>query len=568
MAGKQPLIGVSVQLYAAGAAGSGSGNSALLSTPVTTDANGAFTIAAGYPCPTAASHLYLVARGGKAGAAASANSAIALMTALGACNQVASSSQFAVNEVTTVAGTYALAQFLTAGGGMGASSTNSKGLSNAFATAAALADTTTGSSPGPAFAANGSSPATIVNSVANLLNACAAAAPTATQCTALFSATTPAGSAAPANTLDAALNLVRNPAASAAALYTLSTASSAFAPAIAGPPADWTLSVNYTGGGMSSPSGLGIDGSGNVWVANYFNVASEFSPTGVPLFANGITGSGLSASYGLAVDANNNAWIPNEPSTGHPGNSVTVLNSSGLSIAGSGGFTTGGLNYPIAVAIDSDGSAWVADYGNAHLTHLSSSGTALSGASGYSSSTVAFPAALAIDAGHNVWVGNQGGTTVTKVSTDGSQFTAYSCCNNPSALAFDQQGNLWVANYYGDSVSEISAAGTVVSSGGYLGGGLDHPQSIAIDGAGNVWVANYRAKALTELAGAGASIPGKPLSPSGGIGSSANLVEAFALAVDASGNLWVTSFGTNILTEYVGLASPVRTPLIGLPAAP
>jgi streptogramin lyase len=268
------------------------------------------------------------------------------------------------------------------------------------------------------------------------------------------------------------------------------------------------------------------------------------------------------------VDGSNDAWIPNEPSTGQAGDSVTVFNSSGQSVAGPGGFTTGGLDYPVAVAIDSDGSAWVADYGDSHLTHLSSSGAALSGASGYSDASIGFPAALAIDAAHNVWVGNQGGASVTRVSSSGSQFTPYSCCDDPSALAFDEQGNLWIANYYGDSVSEISAAGTVVSAGAYTGGGLDHPQGIAIDGAGNVWVANYRAKALTELAGASATTPGAVLSPSGGTGAAANLTEAFALAIDSSGNLWVTSFGSNILTEYIGLAAPVKTPLIGLPAAP
>jgi hypothetical protein len=38
--------------------------------------------------------------------------------------------------------------------------------------------------------------------------------------------------------------------------------------------------------------------------------------------------------------------------------------------------------------------------------------------------------------------------------------------------------------------------------------------------------------------------------------------------VDASGNLWISNFGSNTLTEFVGLAVPVKTPLLGLPAAP
>jgi hypothetical protein len=281
MAGKQPLIGAAVQLYAAGTSGSGSNGTALLSASLTTDANGAFTVPAGYTCPSGTSQIYLVARGGKPGAAAtSANLAIALLTALGACNQISSSTQIVVNEVTTAAAAYALSQFLSPGANLGASSTNLVGLQNAVAMASALADITAGTSPGPSFASNGSSPAPNIDSLANLLNSCTSAFG---PCAALFSATTPAGGAAPGNTMDAALNLVRNPGANVASLYTLSAVSSAFTPALAAAPADWALFVNYTSGGMSSPSALGVDSAGNVWVASYFSAASLFSPLGKPL---------------------------------------------------------------------------------------------------------------------------------------------------------------------------------------------------------------------------------------------------------------------------------------------
>ncbi len=573
MAGNLPLIGASVQLYSAGTSGNGSSGTALLSTALTTDANGAFTIPAGYSCPSGASQIYVVARGGKPGAAASsANAAITLLTAPGACNQVVAASQIVVNEVTTIATTYALSQFLAAGANVGASSTNIVGLQNAVATAAALANITAGSSPGPTFAPNGTSPAPNINSLANLLNSCTAG----TGCGALFSATTLSGGSAPTNTLDAALSLVRNPTANVAALFASSTASSAFAPTLSAAPSDWTLYVDYSGGGMNGPSALGLDSAGNVWVASYFEAGSVFSPLGKPLLPRGITGFGLSASYGLAVDANNHAWITNEPSTGVPGNSISVLDSTPTSYAGSGGFTGAGLDFPVAVAIDTDGSAWVVDYGDSRLTHLSSSGQALSGASGYTSAQFVFPVAVAIDSGHNAWVANQSAATVTKVAPDGSQFTSYTCCNAPSNLAIDQLGNVWVANYYGDSISELSKTGVVIANGTYAGGGIDHPQAIAIDGAGNVWIANYRVAAGSQFAGisklAGASLagvaPGTTLSPAAGIGPHAALSETYAIAVDASGNVWVSNFGSNTLTQFIGLAAPVRTPLITLPAAP
>jgi streptogramin lyase len=163
---------------------------------------------------------------------------------------------------------------------------------------------------------------------------------------------------------------------------------------------------------------------------------------------------------------------------------------------------------------------------------------------------------------------NQSGGSVTRVSPDGSQFTSFACCDGPSTLAFDQQGNAWVANYYGNSMSEISSAGVIVANGTYAGGGIDHPQGVAIDGAGNVWIANFRNGAISELAGASAAAPGAALSPAGGLGADASLLEAYAIAVDPSGNLWISNFGSNLLTQFVGLAAPVKTPLLGLPQAP
>jgi len=58
------------------------------------------------------------------------------------------------------------------------------------------------------------------------------------------------------------------------------------------------------------------------------------------------------------------------------------------------------------------------------------------------------------------------------------------------------------------------------------------------------------------------------LSPAAGLGPDAALVEAYSLAIDASGNLWVSNRGDNTLTEFIGLAAPVRTPQIGPAAAP
>jgi sugar lactone lactonase YvrE len=566
MAGSQPIVGAAIQVYAAGTTGNGSGSTALLTTAINTDATGAFTVPAGYACPATSSQLYVVVRGGQVGNS-SDNAAITLASALGACNQIVAASKFVVNEVTTAAAAWGLAQFLNTGGNVGATATNAQGLANAFATVTNLADPTDGTSPGAAFPKTGVSPAAKINTLANVLNNCTTAA---SACSQLFSAATPSGGSAPANTLDAALNVARNPGNSVAAIYAQQT-SGPFTPALTAAPSDWTLFINYSGGGVNVPSGLGIDSTGSIWVTSYAGVASKFSTTGNPVFANGITGSGLLSTYSLAVDGQDNVWIPNQQSSSVNGGlgSVTVLNSSGQPISGATGYSSGGIYFPEAIAIDTNGTVWIVNNGNSTLTLLSSTGQPLSGAKGYTSTQFGFPIAVAIDTNHNGWVANSDEDTVTKVSADGTQITSYACCDAPAGIAIDQRGDVWVANYYGDSISQLASDGTVISSGySDMKASINHPQGMAIDGSGHVWVANYRGPSITELAGSAASSPGQILSPTAGYAADAKLLEAYAIQVDASGNIWITNQGTSILTEIVGLATPVKTPSIGTPQAP
>ena len=188
--GAQPTVGSSVELYAAGTTGNGSAPAALLTAALATDSNGAFTVPANYPCPAAASQLYVVARGGKVGTAA-ANPAVEFIASIGACNQLAASSHFVLNEVTTVVTVWAFSQFMTAGGNIGASATNTVGIANAAATAASLANPLTGTSPGLTFPSNGASPAAKINTLANLLNTCTSSNSSASSaCVNLFTSAT------------------------------------------------------------------------------------------------------------------------------------------------------------------------------------------------------------------------------------------------------------------------------------------------------------------------------------------------------------------------------------------
>jgi streptogramin lyase len=571
--GRQAIVGASVYLYAANTTGYGSLSVPLLASPVTTDASGNFTITGNYTCPAAASQVYLYAVGGDPGAGV--NSASGLLAALGTCpasGTLSSGLTVNVDEVSTIATAFAIAGYATDPTHVSSSGTTlaKTGIANAFATVANLETLSTGVALATTPAGNGKVPQSKINTLADILAACVnSSGPSSTECGTLLS-NAKSGSTTPSNTAAAAINIAHNPGANVATLYGLvSGAAAPWQPILSAAPKDFTLAVTYTGGGMASPTAVSVAASGDVWVANYFYVLSEFSPTGATTaFPSGITGNGFNQSYGMALDVSGNVWVANEQTNPNSGSgNVAKLNSSGAAVAT--GITVGGINYPVAAAADSNGNMWFADYGTAKVSVLDSTGAAVSPASGWGGTSLSFPVALAIDSSHNAWVANQASSTsITKVSSNGSVVTNYDCdCNGPSGIAIDASSNVWVANYYGSSVSEVSSSGTLLVDAA-TGGGVDHPQGIAVDGNGTVWVANYLTNTLSEIAGAGSGSAGTYLSPSSGLGTDAALSHPYALAIDGSGNIWVSNFANSTLTQFVGAAAPVKTPLAGSPQLP
>ena len=254
-----------------------------------------------------------------------------------------------------------------------------------------------------------------------------------------------------------------------------------------------------------------------------------------------------------------------------------MLNSAGEIVSGAGGYYGGGVYFPVAIAADADGNVWTANYGDSTASLLSGGGEPISGSGGFGAGELSGPVAEAIDADRNAWFADQSSDSgsVTGISANGSQVTTTICGGaQTSGIATDAigmashaaRGHVWTANFQSSSVSELELSNdgaAVAISTGYTGGGLDDPSGIAIDGAGRVWVANFDGNSITELAGAASASPGRALSPAGGLGRDAHLGWPDGIAIDASGNVWVSNFGLSTITEFPGAASPVKTPLAG-----
>lgn len=563
--GQQPVNGATISLYAAGSTGNGTGAVSLLRTPVLTSAQGSFSISGDFTCPTSATQVYLVGTGGNPGLPGRVtNPALAMMTALGDCGSLSASTFIYVNEVTTAAAAWGLAQFLGPAANIGSSATNANGLRNAFLVAGNLADTATGLPSGPSLPAGASLEVAKLNTLANVIANCVNS-DGGTGCAPLFLAAT-SGTSALTNTIDAARNIVRHPAANVEAIFNASPSQGPFQPVLSQAPNDWGMTLTYTGGGLKAPTALAVDSTGNVWVANYYGgVATKLSPTGAPVAANGFADAGLNESYGLTVDIHDNAWITNQETSyqvNSGGGSLSKFSSNGqvLSGAGIGG---GGIFYPYATAADSNGNIWVADYGHSGATILANDGTSLAGATGYQSSKLPLPVGVALDGVHNAWFAAEGSAVRVTPAGVVSQF---SCCRVPSAVAVDANSNVWVADYSASALIQISSSGLQLQS--LNAGGVYFPEGLAIDGAGAVWSTNYRGNTVSAFGGATGGAASAILSPAKGFGYDSSLGQPFGIALDASGNVWVTNFGMSTVTQLVGLATPIRTPLVGPPAQP
>ena len=235
--GQQPVTGSNIQLFAVAPAGS-TASVLLNSQPVHTDANGAFSLTGLFACPSASSNVYLVATGGNPGLAGSQNNpALALMVALGHCGNLTPSTYISVNEVTTVAAVYALAPYMQS-----YSSVSSGATDSAFALASALADYSTGTTPGPA-ATGFNVPSVKVRALANILASCINSNGGPGACNQLFALTTDSGITTPAETIAAVLGIANHPAQNVAALYNLTAPIAPFQPTMFAAPADWSLPV-------------------------------------------------------------------------------------------------------------------------------------------------------------------------------------------------------------------------------------------------------------------------------------------------------------------------------------
>ena len=363
--GQQPLVGASIQLYAAGTpatgGGYGLGATPLITGPLpTTDANGNFNITGQYALPTTPSHLYIVATGGSSGAGNPVNDQAVMMAVLDGCSGVTTLSPLTfinINEVTTTAAVMALQPFMAAPSAanvgapaIGAPASAYNDLQNAFATANNLASVSTGASLTHVddYATTDLNALT-VNSVSDILAYCVNSSPSpTTQCANLFMNATPAGAAfVAADTTQAAYYMAANPTNNVVALYNLQAPAPPFV-GLTSAPASFSVTVATSLSACQVPVPLGAAGAyavlGGSTVTNASTVADQTTVVGGLVGVSpGTATTGFTAGTFVGVIDNTNAATAEGDLTAAYNTAAGLVSAAVLPIDMSGVTFTPGL---------------------------------------------------------------------------------------------------------------------------------------------------------------------------------------------------------------------------------
>ena len=265
-------------------------------------------------------------------------------------------------------------------------------------------------------------------------------------------------------------------------------------------PGTQTVVANYPNNRLNVPSGVAVDGDGNVYIADQdnFQVLKEAPSAGgytQSVIAN-IATNGLYSPEGVAVDGGGNLYIVDQ------GNNRVLKETpseAGFTQSVVANAASNGVDFPYGVAVDGSGNVYVADYGNSRVLKetLSAGSYTQSVVADTASNGLDFATGVATDGSGNVYIANYYSNQVLKETLTASGYTqsvvADALTNGlkyPFGVEVDGNGNVYIADSGNDRVLKetLSAAGytqSVVASNG-----LNWPLWVALDSGGNVYIAD------------------------------------------------------------------------------
>jgi hypothetical protein len=470
---------------------------------------------------------------------------------------------------------------------------------------------------------NGIVPQATLNTLGNILSACVDSANTpatkSDECTTLFATATNTGDTTgtkPTDISAAAFNIAAFPAGTGSqhgtftdTLYALQGASATpFQPDLSAAPNDFGVAITYDNSlntHVGSAESVAVDGNGQIWTTAQTDTSiTLWSPVGTVVHSNS---DGFIYGY-VSVDPSNNAWTGSAAaSTGIEkfNNTGAMTNTFGNGFQSAYTVITNQSNnnnaidaYFFAGATDQEGF-WFTPNGNGGL---------LGGVAGPFNVADNFISHGAIDSTGDLYLTSESGQQITRVNPNTGGFlghgNGFAVVRNfpiptptvtgatfqpqPEFPAIDSADNAWIPlqtifspigsatpepglykiSTTGAATTYFSGTGTNTGTKIFTGANFYQAFGAAVDGNGNIWVTNrFNASLGGSAAAPGASTiieltsAGVAVSPSTNYTYGGILDDPLNLAIDPSGDIWVTNYGGSKLVEIIGGAAPVVTPL-------
>jgi sugar lactone lactonase YvrE len=270
------------------------------------------------------------------------------------------------------------------------------------------------------------------------------------------------------------------------------------------------------------------------------------------------------------------------------GSMVSTLAGSPSGASADGMSTSSRLRSPQLLTADSANNIYAADAQNSVIRKISASGavTTLAGSAGVfgyaeglgPAASFSGPQGVAVDASGNVYVSDTGNDVIRKLTpagqsslfagspgrvgnADGTGTNAH--FNTPTGMAW-YSGTLYVADTLNHTIRAITSGGVVSTLvglagtfGSYDGAGslarFNNPTGVAVDGSGNIYVTDFNNDTIREVSSGGvvttiagwAGIWGS----ADGTGTNARFSGPAGISVDPSGNLYVADTGNGTIRK-------------------
>jgi trimeric autotransporter adhesin len=254
------------------------------------------------------------------------------------------------------------------------------------------------------------------------------------------------------------------------------------------------------------------------------------------------TAAELFQPVGLAIDASGNLYIADQENnlirkvTAKTGFITTIAGDTSGGYRGDGGPATAAeFNQPSAVAVDAAGNIYIVDYGNNRIRKITAS-----------------TGIITTIAGNGYSKNGKAGFSGDGGPADSAELW------RPNGVVVDGSGNFYISDSYNNVVRKVDAATNIITTiagnnkRGYSGDGgaatsaeLDYPWGLALDASGNLYISdrsNNRIRKVTVKTGIITTFAGngkRGFSGDGGPADSAALSFPTGIALDIFGNIYI-----------------------------